>query len=181
MHYVQEGIRIAKLIRENDRFFKPETVRLIDEEGEQAGIVTFVNARARAKNFGLDLVIVAEHSDPPVVRIMDYNKLVYDQKKKIKDQKKKQSNHKVKEVKFRLNIEKHDYDYKIKHAIEFLTKEHKVKVSLMFRGREMAHKELGFDLIKKIEDDLKESGTLDGVAKLAGRNIVVSFSPKKKK
>ncbi len=178
---MQEGIRIAKLIKENDRYFRPTQVRLIDEEGEQAGIVTFVDARARAKNLGLDLVIVAEQSAPPVVRIMDYNKLVYDQKKKIKDQKKKQSNHKVKEVKFRLNIEKHDYDYKINHAIEFLSKEHKVKISLMFRGREMAHKELGFDLIKKIEEDLVGCGTLDAAAKLAGRNIVVSFSPKKKK
>jgi len=112
---------------------------------------------------------------------MDYGKLVYEQKKQIKEQKRKNHAHKVKEVKFRLNIEKHDYDYKINHIIDFLGKGHKVKATLMFRGREMAHKEFGFELIEKVINDLTNYASLDSPAKLLGKNITVSLSPISKK
>ncbi len=112
---------------------------------------------------------------------MDFGKLVYEQKKQVKEQKRKNHAHKVKEVKYRLNIEKHDYDYKVKHAIDFLDKGHKVKITLMFRGREMLHKEFGFELVDKIIKDLAEYGTVEAPAKLAGRNISASLSPISKK
>jgi translation initiation factor IF-3 len=108
---------------------------------------------------------------------MDYGKLRFEQKKKIKDQKKNQHAQKLKEVKFRINIEKHDYDYKVNHALEFLGKGYKVKITLMFRGREMAHKEFGFELIKRVLADTEQHGTADNDAKLLGRNITVTLSP----
>ena len=134
-----------------------------------------------AKEAGLDLVMVAETSDPAVCRIMDFGKLQYERKKKIRDQKKSHHAQKVKEVKFKLRIEKNDYIYKIKHAIEFLKKGYKLKASLMFRGREMAHKELGFELMKNVLSDLEEFGKPDSQPKLLGRNIVVTFAPIKTK
>ncbi len=129
----------------------------------------------------LDLVLVAEKSDPPVCRIMDFGKLTYEQKKNIKAQKKHVITQKLKEVKFHINIDKHDYDYKLKHGFEFLEKGAKVKVTLVFRGREMAHKEIGFELMERIINDLSKHGTAEEKPKLLGRNISVTFSPLGKK
>lgn len=128
----------------------------------------------------LDLVLVSDKSDPAVIKIMDFGKLQYEQKKKSKDQKKHQHQQKVKEVKFRVNIEQHDYEYKIKHAIQFMDKGDKVKLTLMFRGREMAHKDIGFDLITRVVQDLDEYGVADSTPKLMGRNITVIVSPRGK-
>lgn len=130
---------------------------------------------------GLDLVLVSDNSDPAVCRIMDYGKLRYEQKKKVKDQKKAAHKTKLKEVKFRVNIEKHDYDYKINHAIEFLNKGNKVKLTLMFRGREMAHKDIGFDLISRVVEDLTPYGKAESAPKLMGRNITAVITPLSKK
>lgn len=156
-------------------------VLVVDHNGEkQDAPMTVEAALALAKGAGLDLVLVAENSQPPVCRIMDYGKLQYEHKKRMRDQKKTTHANKVKEVKFRLRIEKHDYEYKIHHAVDFLEKGYKVKASLMFRGREMAHKDFGFELIKNVISDLEEHGKPDAEPKVVGRNIAVSFSPVKK-
>ncbi|UDQ99504.1 translation initiation factor IF-3 [Lentisphaerae bacterium WC36] len=156
-------------------------VRVIGHDGEQVGVVSFSKAIEMANEVGLDLVVVAEQAKPVVCRIMDYGKLQYEQKKNLRMQKKQKQTHKVKEVKFRVNIDKHDFDYKLNHAIEFLNKGCKVKITLMFRGREMAHKDLGFELVNRVIEDLKEHATPDGKPNLMGRNIGVSLSPIKKK
>lgn len=152
-------------------------MRLIDDEGEQLGIVPVREAQRIAKEKNLDLVLVAEKADPPVCRILDFGKLVYDQKKKQRDSKKHQHAQKLKEVKFRVRIDAHDYSIKINHAIDFLGKGSKVKVSLMFRGREAAHKEIGFELIERVTKDLEEYGVPEGKAALSGRMISLSFNP----
>ncbi len=132
-----------------------------------------------AQDAGFDLVLVAETSEPPVCRIMDFGKLCYEQKKKLKDQKKKNlATQKVKEIKFRLHIDTHDYETKLRHGIEFLEEGSKLKVTLQFKGREMAHTEMGFELIQRISEDLQEYGTPDGTPKLLGKSIGMSFSPK---
>ena len=110
---------------------------------------------------------------------MDYGKLLYEQKKKLKDQKKNQVVQKVKEIKFRLNIDTHDYGVKLNHGIGFLSEGNKLKVTIMFKGRELAHQEKGFELVNKITEDLAGKGTLDAPGKLMGRNICVSYSPVK--
>jgi translation initiation factor IF-3 len=112
---------------------------------------------------------------------MDYGKLTYEQKKNMKDQKKHVITQKLKEVKFHINIDNHDYEYKLKHGVEFLEKGAKLKVTLVFRGREMAHKEIGFELIERILKDLSIHGTAEEKPKLLGRNISVTFSPLGKK
>jgi translation initiation factor IF-3 len=167
------------LIKPNDRSFAGREMRVVGADGEQIGIIKYEEARERAKAAELDLVLVAEKSDPPVCRIMDFGKLVYEQKKKVKDQKKHHHAQKLKEIKFHVNIDTHDYDYKINHGIEFLEKGNKLKVTIAFRGREMAHKEMGFELIKKVTEDLLEYGTAEVDPKLLGRNISVTFAPTK--
>jgi len=134
-----------------------------------------------ADDAGLDLVIVAEKTEPPVCRVMDFGKLQYEQKKSLRLQKKHTHVQKVKEVKFRINIDPHDYGFKIKHALEFLGEGDKVKATLMFRGREMAHKDIGFELINKVIEDIKEYGEAESTPKLLGRNIIVTFNPVTKK
>lgn len=153
-------------------------VRLIGADGEQLGVVATQDAFKQAKAAGLDVVLVADKAEPPVCRIMDFGKLVYEQKKKQKDQKKHQHTQKLKEIKFHVSIDPHDYSYKLKHAVDFLSEKDKLKVTIMFRGREMAHKEIGFEFSKKIAEDLKEHGELEEEPKLIGRNITLSFNPK---
>ena len=169
------------MIRESGRLLAGRDVLVVDQNGDkQEKPVSVDVAKAMAKAVGLDLVLVAEKSDPPVCRIMDYGKLQYEHKKKIRDQKKSTNTSKLKEVKFRLRIEKHDYAYKINHAIDFLGKGYKVKASLMFRGREMAHKDFGFELINNVVKDLEEYGKADAPPKVVGRNVAVIFAPVKK-
>lgn len=141
------------------------------------GIVSIDDAKEKAKAAGLDLVVVSDKSDPAVCKIMDFGKLQYEQKKNIKSQKKHSLTQKLKEVKFHVSIDKHDYEYKIKHCVEFLEKGYKLKASLIFRGREMAHKDMGYELVDKIIDDLSEYGTAENKPKLIGRSIIVSFAP----
>ena len=155
-------------------------VRVIGHDGEQAGVVSFEKAIEMAQNAGLDLVVVAEQAKPVVCRIMDYGKLQYEQKKNLRMQKKQKQAHRVKEVKFRVNIDKHDFDYKLNHAIEFLNKGCKVKITLMFRGREMAHKDLGFELVQRVIEELKDYAVPDNKPNLMGRNIAVTISPIRK-
>ena len=112
---------------------------------------------------------------------MDFGKLQYEQKKNLRMQRKSNSANKLKEVKFRVSIDQHDFDYKLKHAIEFLQKGYKVKITLMFRGREMAHKDLGFEVVSRVLKELEEYATPDNKPSLMGRNISVTISPIKKK
>ncbi|MCL4159196.1 UNVERIFIED_CONTAM: hypothetical protein GTU68_059318 [Idotea baltica] len=132
-------------------------------------------ALAFAMEAGLDLVEVAPQARPPVCRIMDFGKYVYEQQKKAKDS--KGSSSKTKEVKFRPRVEQHDYETKLRHAEEFLDKGNKVKLSLFFRGREMAFKELGFETINRAITDLETMGHVDSPPKLVGRNINTMISP----
>ncbi|MFA6714088.1 MAG: translation initiation factor IF-3 [Victivallales bacterium] len=173
-------MNIAKLLKPGDRTINFSKVRLVGENGEQMGLIAYPEAQEKARNAGLDLVLVAEHSDPPVCRIMDYGKLLFEQKKNLKNQRKRNLTQKVKEVKFHVNVDKHDYDYKIEHACAFLGKGNKVKITLALRGREMAHKEMAFDLVNKITEDLKGFGNPEVTPKFQGRNMTVPFAPDKK-
>jgi len=167
------------LIKPNDRTFVEKQLRVIGSEGDQVGIISYEEARNLAVKAELDLVLVAENAEPNVCRIMDFGKLVYGHKKKIKEQKRHQHTQKLKEIKFRLRIDSHDYKYKVNHAVEFLEKGFKVKTTLMFKGRELAHKELGFDMMNKLVEDLSEHGAPDDKLKFIGRNITATFSPLK--
>ena len=160
------------------RAYAGKDLLVIGPNGEQLGVMKLEPACQAAKNAGLDLVMVAENSEPPVCRIMNFGKLLYEQKKKLKDQKKNQQAQKVKEIKFRLNIAEHDYEHKIEQGIEFLDDGCKLKVTITFKGREMARTEIGFDLANRITEDLSENGTLESQAKLLGKNINMSFNPK---
>lgn len=153
-------------------------VRLIGNDGSQLGVVPFKRACQIAQQNGLDLVAVAEQANPPVCKIMDFGKYIYEQKKKEKEQKKHQHAQKQKEIKFSASIDPHDYGIKIDHAIEFLKDGHKVKATMMFRGRELSHKEIGFDVMNKVVKDLAEYGTPEAPPKLIGKNIITNFNPK---
>lgn len=168
------------MLKPGDRTIKFDKVRLVGEDGEQMGLVSLSEARTQAQNAGLDLVLVAERSNPPVCRIMDYGKLLFEQKKNLKNQRKRNLTQKVKEVKFHVNVDKHDYDYKVKHAITFLSKGNKVKITLALRGREMAHKDMAFELMERITEDLKGIGKSEiTTPKFQGRNLTVPFAPDK--
>lgn len=164
----------------NNMIRVPE-VRCIDEDGEQMGVIPTREALTRAHETGLDLVEINATAKPPVCRIMDHGKFKYEQDKKKKEQKKKQTVVKLKEVKFHVNVGDHDYETKLRHAQEFLAEGHRVKISLMFRGRENAHRELGFELMKRVVEDLKEIATVEQAPRLQGRNIFMMIVPIKKK
>lgn len=154
-------------------------LRVVDEEGEQLGVLERNEALDIARDRGLDLVEVAPNAHPPVCRIMDYGKFKYEESKKAKRAKKKQHQQKVKIVKFRPKTEEHDYNFKKKHIIEFLEGGDKVKVVVMFRGREMAHVELGEKILERLLSDLQDHALLDDDPKLEGRNLNLMLSPKK--
>lgn len=160
------------------RAYADKDLLVIGPDGEQLGIMKLGPACQAAKDAGLDLVMVAETSEPPVCRIMNFGKLLYEQKKKLKDQKKNQQAQKVKEIKFRLNIAEHDYAHKIEQGAEFLNEGCKLKVTITFKGRELVHPEMGFELVERITEDLSEDGTVESPAKLLGKNINMSFNPK---
>ena len=150
---------------------------MIDAEGEQLGVMATDRAFTLADDQGLDLVEVSPTAKPPVCRIMDFGKFKYEQNKRQKETKKRQHTIQVKEVKFRPKTEEHDYQFKKRHAEEFLAKGNKLKVTMMFRGREMDHRELGMRMLKRLEVDLAESGTVERAAKFEGRLIVMYMAP----
>ncbi|HKL22062.1 MAG TPA: translation initiation factor IF-3 [Tichowtungia sp.] len=164
----------------NNMIRVPE-IRCIDEDGEQMGVIPTRQALIRAHETGLDLVEINATAKPPVCRIMDHGKFKYEQDKKKKEQKKKQTVVKLKEVKFHVNVGEHDYETKMRHAFEFLEEGHRVKFSLMFRGRENAHRELGFELMKRVAADIAEVATVEQAPRLQGRNIFMMVVPDKKK
>jgi translation initiation factor IF-3 len=168
---------IAKLLSPDDRRLRLKTVRVVDNEGQQVGVLPIENAFALAKEAGLDLVMVAENAEPPVCRVLDFGKMLYEHKRKQKDQKKHHHTQKLKEIKFHINIDEHDYQYKLGHAKEFLDKGFKVKVTLVFRGREAAHREIGFEIVDRVIKDLDKIGHADGRPAATGRLISVLLSP----
>jgi translation initiation factor IF-3 len=153
-------------------------VRLIGADGEQIGVVTRDDALDRAANIGLDLVIVADNADPPVCKIMDYGKFKYEEQKKKNEARKKQKTIEVKEIKLRPNIDSHDYDVKMRSMEKFLGEGDKVKVTMRFRGREMAHQNLGLDVLHRVRDDLEEKSKIEQFPKMEGRQMVMVLAPK---
>ncbi len=163
------------LIRVNHRI-RAREVRVINgATNEQLGVMRLQDALRKAEEMALDLVEVAPNADPPVCRIVDFGKYRYEQAKQEKDKKSHAS--KLKEVKFRVNIDQHDYMTKIRHAEEFLDKGNKVKVQLQFRGREMAHQDLGMAVVKRVKEDLATMGHVDMEPRLIGRTINMTMSP----
>ena len=155
-------------------------VRLIGVNGEQIGVVPTPEAQRLAEEADLDLVEVAPNAEPPVCRIMDFGKFVFEQNKKRAEAKKKQKQVQVKEIKFRPGTEEGDYQVKLRNLVRFLSEGDRAKVTLRFRGREMAHQELGRKLLKRVEEDLVEVGTVEQQPRLEGRQMVMMVAPKKK-
>mgnify|MGYP006152412729 FL=1 len=158
-----------------------DQVRLVGEEGEQLGIKSLEDARVAAAEAKLDLVLIAPDADPQVCKIMDYGKHVFDLKKEKAANKKKQRRTQVKEIKFRPGTEIGDYQVKLRNLIRFLEDGDKAKVSLRFRGREMAHQHLGMELVNRIRVDLVEYGTVEQEPKMEGRQIIMVLAPVKKR
>lgn len=156
-------------------------MRLVGQDGEQIGVISIEKALEIAAEAELDLVEVSPDANPPVCRIMDHGKFIFEQRKKQQAAKKKQKQVQVKEVKFRPGTEEGDYQVKLRNLTRFLNDGDRVKVTLRFRGREMAHQELGRDLLKRIEGDLAELGTVEQFPRMEGRQMVMLIAPKKKK
>jgi translation initiation factor IF-3 len=154
---------------------------VIGADGEQVGIVSIDEAKQMAYAAELDLVEISPNADPPVCRIMNFGKFQFEQNKKLQAAKKKQKQIQVKEIKFRPGTEEGDYQVKLKSLKKFLEEGNKTKVTLRFRGREMTHRELGMDLLKRIETDLEELALVEQFPKLEGRQMVMVLGPKKKK
>jgi len=154
-------------------------IRLVGDSGEQLGIVTAVEARGIAVERGMDLVEIAPNAEPPVCRLMDYGKFLYSKSKKKQESKKKQKQITVKEIKFRPGTDIGDYDIKVRNLTRFLEAGNKVKVTLRFRGREMAHQELGMKMLKRVEGALQDIGVVEQMPKMEGRQMVMVLAPAK--
>ena len=154
-------------------------MRLIGPKGEQLGVLKTEDARRNAYEAGLDLVEVAPNAEPPVCRIMDYGKYLFELNKKAHSAKRKQKQIQVKEVKLRPGTGEGDYQVKMRNIVKFLTNGDKVKVTLRFRGREMVHQELGVKMLERIEQDLAQLGVIEQHAKLEGRQMVMVMAPKR--
>jgi translation initiation factor IF-3 len=154
-------------------------VRLIDVEGEQIGIVSSHEAQEKAQEARLDLVEIVPNAKPPVCRIMDYGKFLFEENKKRNKAKKKQKQVQLKEIKFRPSTEEGDYQVKLRNLIRFLEEGDKAKITLRFRGREMAHRELGFKLLNRVKADLSKYGIVEQEPKMEGRQMVMVFGPNK--
>lgn len=165
------------MTRINDRIRGPK-VRLIGFDGEQVGVISVDEALERAQQNGLDLVEVSPNANPPVCKIMDYGKFKYEQSKKEKIARKRQQTITLKEIRLRPKIEGHDFDTKARHARKFLEAGDKVKATVIFRGREMAHMEFGRNLLKKLEAELEDVAKVEKAAHVEGRNMVLLLTKK---
>ena len=172
----RRGILARERIRINEQI-RISPVRLIDDEGGQVGIVSIEEARDLAFDRGLDLVEVASEARPPVVKLMDYGKYKYEAQRAAREAKKKQHHVQVKEVKFRPGIEDHDYEFKTRHARRFLEEGNKVKLTMMFRGRQVTHPELGRDVLLRVTEDLKEVGKVETRPSFEGRVMSMVLAP----
>jgi translation initiation factor IF-3 len=173
-----EPVRPVKQDPINESIGAPR-VRLIDEDGSQLGIKATDEAREYAYGKNLDLVLVAAQADPPVARVMDYGKYKYEQEQKAKQARKHQSQVHIKEIKLRPKIGVHDYETKKGHVVRFLNQRAKVKVTIMFRGREQQHPERGRDLLLRLAEDVKEIGLIESPPLQDGRNMVMLLGPTK--
>ncbi len=153
-------------------------VRLIDETGDNVGVVATEDAIDRAENVGLDLVEISPNADPPVCKILDFGKFKYQAQKRANEARKKQKTIEVKEIKMRPNIDQHDYDVKMRSMLKFLGEGDKVKVTLRFRGREMAHQNLGMRVLERVRDDLDEISKVEQFPKMEGRQMTMVISPR---
>jgi translation initiation factor IF-3 len=151
---------------------------LISSEGKQLGIMSVVEALNAAFEEGLDLVEVAANADPPVCRIMDYGKYKYQASKKIQEARKKGKAFQIKEIKFRPHTDEHDLDYKIRNLKRFLAKKNRVKLTVMFKGREYAYQGAGIELLNRVANEVAEEGSIDQEARLEGRNVTMVLVPK---
>ncbi|HKQ81343.1 MAG TPA: translation initiation factor IF-3 [Steroidobacteraceae bacterium] len=170
---------IAKRIRRNEDITSPQ-LRIIDAAGNQAGVMSRAEALQMAEQAGLDLVEVSPMAEPPVCRIMDFGKFLFEQNKKAHAAKRKQKQIQIKEVKFRPGTEEGDYQVKLKNLIRFLTEGDKAKITLRFRGREMAHQEIGRELLSRVQQDLSAYGQIESNPMMEGRQMVMLIGPKKK-
>ena len=187
---VEEVLPIARpvkreedTVRINDKI-RARQVRVVDEEGEQLGIMSPQDALKEAESKELDLVEVAPNATPPVCRIMDYGKFKYEQKRRARESRKNQHTVTVKEIKYRPKIDKHDFEYKTNHVREFLAEGHKVKITVMFRGREMAHPEFGREILVKVVEETPDLCTGEyspATSRLEGRNMSIVLQPSKTK
>jgi translation initiation factor IF-3 len=166
----QRATRINEAIR-------AETVRLIDDQGDNRGVLPIAEALDIATTANLDLVEVAADARPPVVRVMDYGKWRYEQEQKAKQAKRHQSTITIKEIKFRPKIDPHDYDTKKGHVVRFLKQQNKVKVTIMFRGRELLHPERGEAILLRLAEDVKDLATIESKPNLDGRNMIMMLAP----
>lgn len=160
----------------NERIRAPE-IRLIGPEGENIGVVTPEKAMLIAEQAGLDLVEISPNATPPVCKVMDFGKFKYESQKREAEARKKQKIIEIKEVKFRPNTDTHDYQVKLKNVIRFLESGDKVKVTLRFRGREMAHQDLGRILLERVAEDVKDMGKIENMPKMEGRQMVMMIGP----
>ncbi len=173
-----EGIARERQDRRNDQITVPK-VRLVDADGEQVGIVSIEDALSKAADAGLDLVEVAPQADPPVCRIMDYGKHIFEKQKSQQNSRKKQKQIQVKEVKFRPGTDEGDYKTKLRNLKRFLEDGDKIKVTLRFRGREMAHQEIGMRLLDRVREELEEMASVEQRPKMEGRQLIMVMAPRK--
>ena len=150
----------------------------IDPEGEQLGVLDTFDAIRKAEDFGLDLVEVQPNADPPVCKILDYGKFKYEAQKRANEARKKQKIIEVKEIKLRPNIDEHDYQVKMRNVQKFLNAGDKVKVTLRFRGREMAHQELGANVLTRVREETDEFAKVEAMPKMEGRQMIMVLAPK---
>ena len=178
----QKKVEVHKIsnnnsLRVNDQI-RANKVRLIDNDGEQIGVKGFEDAITTAQDRGYDLVEVAPQADPPVCKIMDYGKYKYEQAKKLQKQKKNQNVMKVKEVQMGVKIQDHDFNVKLKQARRFLNDKNKVKVRIRFRGREMVHKDIGYELMDRLKEQTEDIGKVESGPKMEGHNMLMFLTPK---
>jgi len=169
---------IADIVRINEKI-RADSVRLIGPDGEQVGIVGVPEALNYADRLNLDLVEVAPMANPPVCKVMDYGKYKYEQEQKAKEARRRQTTISIKEIKLRPKIDDHDFDTKKGHVERFLRKGDKVKLTIMFRGRELVHPHLGERLLRRMAEDLAEIGEIESEPNLDGRNMVMMLAPRR--
>ena len=168
---VQDGPRVNGAIRALQ-------VRCIDPDGEQLGVLDTREAISKAEDFGLDLVEVQPNVDPPVCKILNYGKYKYEAQKRANEARKKQKIIEVKEIKLRPNIDEHDYQVKMRNVVKFLSGGDKVKVTLRFRGREMAHQDLGANVLTRVREETEEIAKIEAMPKMEGRQMIMVLAPK---
>lgn len=161
-----------------NEFIQSPKVRVIDDNGENLGVMYTKEAMEQAAEAGLDLVEVSPNADPPVAKFLDIGRYKYEAQKKASEQRKKQKTQEIKEIKMRPNIDDHDYDTKMKKVVEFLEDGDKVKVTMRFRGREMAHGELGMAVLRRVQEDTSEIAKVEAHPRMEGRQMLMVMAPK---